>query len=68
MTIDRMTLKALVEKGCDDDQEMMTYVANRLTTCGIPRSLICARGRRLKQLSTGKRMEMPTLRRCWKAN
>jgi putative transposase len=32
MTIDRMTLKALVEKGSDDDllREMMTYVANRM--------------------------------------
>lgn len=29
MTIDRMTLKALVEKGSDDDllREMMAYVA-----------------------------------------
>jgi transposase-like protein len=32
MTIDRMTLKALIEKGSDDDllREMMTYVANRM--------------------------------------
>jgi len=32
MTIDRMTLKALVEKGSDDDLlgEMMAYVANRM--------------------------------------
>ena len=32
MTIDRMTLKALVEKGSDDDllKEMMAYVANRM--------------------------------------
>jgi putative transposase len=32
MTIDRMTLKALIEKGCDDDllREMMSYVANRM--------------------------------------
>jgi len=32
MTIDRMTLKALVEKGSDDDllREMMGYVANRM--------------------------------------
>jgi transposase-like protein len=32
MTIDRMTLKALVEKGSDDDllREMMAYVANRM--------------------------------------
>jgi hypothetical protein len=32
MTIDRMTLKALVEKGSDDDllREMMSYVANRM--------------------------------------
>jgi transposase-like protein len=32
MTIDRMTLKALVEKGSDDDllREMMTFVANRM--------------------------------------
>ena len=30
MTIDRMTLKALIEKGSDDDllREMMAYVAN----------------------------------------
>ena len=42
MTIDRMTLKALVEKGCDDDllREMMTYVANRLMDLeGFLRSL-----------------------------
>ena len=32
MTIDRMTLKALVEKGSDEDllREMMAYVANRM--------------------------------------
>ena len=32
MTIDRMTLKALVEKGSDHDllREMMAYVANRM--------------------------------------
>ena len=32
MTIDRMTLKSLVEKGSDDDllREMMAYVANRM--------------------------------------
>src|SRR6476660_7343591 len=32
MTIDRMTLKALIEKGSDDDllREMMVYVANRM--------------------------------------
>jgi transposase-like protein len=32
MTIDRMTLKALVEKGSDDDllREMLGYVANRM--------------------------------------
>jgi transposase-like protein len=32
MTIDRLTLKALVEKGSDDDllREMMAYVANRM--------------------------------------
>ena len=32
MTIDRMTLKALIEKGSDDDllREMMAYVANRM--------------------------------------
>ena len=32
MTIDRMTLKALIEKGSDDDllREMMGYVANRM--------------------------------------
>jgi len=31
MTIDRMTLKALVEKGSDDLlREMMAYVANRM--------------------------------------
>jgi transposase-like protein len=32
MTIDRMSLKALVEKGSDDDllREMMAYVANRM--------------------------------------
>jgi putative transposase len=32
MTIDRMTLKALIEKGSDDDllREMMSYVANRM--------------------------------------
>jgi putative transposase len=32
MTIDRMTLKALVEKGSDDDllREMMAFLANRM--------------------------------------
>ena len=32
MTIDRMTLKALVEKGCDEDllKEMIGFVANRM--------------------------------------
>ena len=32
MTIDRMTLKTLVERGSDDDllREMMAYVANRM--------------------------------------
>ncbi len=32
MTIDRMTLKALVEKGSDDDllREMMAYVTNSM--------------------------------------
>ena len=34
MTIDRMTLKALVEKGSDDDllREMVTFVANRMSS------------------------------------
>jgi putative transposase len=32
MTIDRMALKALIEKGWDDDllREMMTFLANRM--------------------------------------
>jgi hypothetical protein len=32
MTIDRMTLKALIEKGSDDDllREMIGFVANRM--------------------------------------
>jgi hypothetical protein len=37
MTIDRMTLKALIEKGSDDDllREMMPYVANRMVAMEV---------------------------------
>jgi hypothetical protein len=39
MTIDRTTLKALVEKGSDEDllREMMAYVANRMMVRKEPR-------------------------------
>jgi putative transposase len=48
MTIDRMTLKALVEKGSDDDllREMMAYVANRMMDMGVERLTGAARGER----------------------
>lgn len=48
MTIDRMTLKALVEKGSDDDllKEMMTYVANRMMDLEVESLTGAAHGER----------------------
>lgn len=48
MTIDRMTLKALVEKGSDDDllREMMTYVANRMMDMEVESLTGAAHGER----------------------
>jgi putative transposase len=48
MTIDRMTLKALVEKGSDDDllREMMTYVANRMMDLEVESLTGAAHGER----------------------
>ena len=48
MTIDRMALKALVEKGSDDDllKEMMTYVANRMMDLEVESLTGAARGER----------------------
>ena len=48
MTIDRMTLKALVEKGSDDDllREMMSYVANRMMDLEVESLTGAAHGER----------------------
>jgi transposase-like protein len=48
MTIDRMTLKALVEKGSDDDllREMMAYVANRMMDLEVESLTGAAHGQR----------------------
>ena len=48
MTIDRMTLKALVEKGSDDDllREMMAYVANRIMDLEVENFTGAAHGER----------------------
>ena len=48
MTIDRMTLKALVEKGSDDDllREMMAYVANRMMDLEVESLTGAAHGER----------------------
>ena len=48
MTIDRMTLKALVEKGSDDDllREMMAYVANRMMELEVESLTGAAHGER----------------------
>jgi putative transposase len=48
MTIDRMTLKALVEKGSDDDllREMMAYVANRMMDLEVENVTGAAHGER----------------------
>ena len=48
MTIDRMTLKALVEKGSDDDllREMMSYVANRMMDLEVENVTGAAHGER----------------------
>ena len=48
MTIDRMTLKALVEKGSDDDllREMMAYVANRMMDMEVESLTGAAHGER----------------------
>ena len=48
MTIDRMALKALVEKGSDDDllKEMMTYVANRMMEMEVESLTGAAHGER----------------------
>jgi transposase-like protein len=48
MTIDRMTLKALVEKGSDDDllREMMAYVANRMMELEVENVTGAAHGER----------------------
>src|SRR5688572_25100630 len=48
MTIDRMTLKTLVEKGSDDDllREMMAYVANRMMDMEVESLTGAAHGER----------------------
>jgi transposase-like protein len=48
MTIDRMALKALIEKGSDDDllREMMTYVANRMMDMEVESLTGAAHGER----------------------
>jgi putative transposase len=48
MTIDRMTLKALIEKGSDDDllREMMAYVANRMMELEVESLTGAAHGER----------------------
>jgi putative transposase len=48
MTIDRMTLKALVEKGSDEDllREMMAYVANRMMDLEVESLTGAAHGER----------------------
>ena len=48
MTIDRMTLKALVEKGSDDDllREMLSYVANRMMDMEVESLTGAAHGER----------------------
>jgi putative transposase len=48
MTIDRMTLRALVEKGSDDDllREMMAYVANRMMDMEVESLTGAAHGER----------------------
>jgi transposase-like protein len=48
MTIDRTTLKALVEKGSDDDllREMMAYVANRMMDVEVESLTGAAHGER----------------------
>lgn len=48
MTIDRMTLKALVEKGSDDDllREMMAYVTNRMMDMEVESLTGAAHGER----------------------
>jgi transposase-like protein len=48
MTIDRMTLKALIEKGSDDDllREMMAYVANRMMDLEVEALTGAAHGER----------------------
>jgi putative transposase len=48
MTIDRMTLKALIEKGSDDDllKEMMAYVANRMMDLEVESLTGAAHGER----------------------
>ena len=48
MTIDRMTLKALVEKGSDDDllREMMAYIANRMMDLEVENLTGAAHGER----------------------
>jgi putative transposase len=48
MTIDRMTLKALVEKGSDNDllREMMAYVANRMMDLEVENATGAAHGER----------------------
>ena len=48
MTIDRMALKTLVEKGSDDDllREMMAYVANRMMDMEVESLTGAAHGER----------------------
>jgi putative transposase len=48
MTIDRMALKALIEKGSDDDllREMMAYVANRMMDLEVENLTGAAHGER----------------------
>jgi putative transposase len=48
MTIDRMTLKALIEKGSDDDllREMMAYIANRMMDLEVERLTGAGHGER----------------------
>jgi putative transposase len=56
MTIDRMTLKALIEKGSDDDllKEMMAYVANRMMDMEVESLTGAAHGER-SSASTNQR-------------
>jgi hypothetical protein len=53
MTIDRMTLKALIEKGSDDDllREMMAYVANRMMDLEVESLTGAAHGERRRRAS-----------------